>query len=244
LLAGVSAGILQELRDGSFRDGFARGALGGAVAYGGRRIVVEDYWGAGLVGRQISAVGNSMARNAGQAQPLLNNVWLPMGPVTVRLSRDNGIRVSAKADVFAAGYLLSAILDDRLELDFGTSLSSGAPVFRAPNHNVRVDGRLVNGIAPADVIVIGAPASVDLIESPTTLKHERVHVLQYDFVQMMWGDPLEEYLARRVPYARTLSKYVRLGITVPAIGEGLVQLLNIGLYDRPRETEASYLAGR
>jgi hypothetical protein len=244
LLAGVSAGILQELRDGSFKDGFARGALGGAVSYGGRRLAVADFWGAGLVGRQVSALGNSLARNAAQAQPSLNAVWLPLGPITVQLSRDNSIRAAAKADLHAAAWLLAALLDDRLELDVGTSLSSGAPVFRAPHHTLRLDGAFVNGIAPAGVIVVGNPVNVDLTDRETTLRHERVHVLQYDFTQIMWGDPLEEFLVQRVPYARTLSNYVRFGITVPLIASGLVQAFNVDLYDHPWEIEARYLAGR
>jgi hypothetical protein len=244
LLAGVSSGIQQELRDGSFSGGFARGALGGAVAYGGRRIAVADFWGAGLIGRQVSAVGNSLARNAGQSHPSLNAIWLPLGPVTVRLSRDNRVRVTAKPDLYSAGALIAAILDDRLEFDAGTSLSSGAPVFRAPHHNIRLDGRLVNGIAPAGLIVVGSPVDVNLTDSQTTLSHERVHVLQYDFAQMMWGDPLEDYLARRVPYARTLNNYVRFGVTAPVIIAGFVQYFDVDVYDHPWEIEAFYLTGR
>jgi hypothetical protein len=244
LLAGVSSGIQQELRDGSFSDGFARGALGGAVAYGGRRIVVADFWGAGLIGRQFSAVGNSLVRNAGKAQPSLNAVWLPLGPVTVQLSRDNRVRVTAKPDLYSAGALIAAILDDRLELDVGTSLSSGAPVFRAPHHNIRLDGRLVNGIAPAGLIIVGQPLNVDPTESENTLGHERVHVLQYDFAQMIWGDPLEGYLTRRIPYARTLNNYVRFGVTAPMIIGGFVQYLDVDVYDHPWEIEAFYLTGR
>jgi hypothetical protein len=243
LLAGVSAGVLQELRDGSFKDGFARGALGGAVSYGGRRLAVADFWGAGLVGRQVSAVGNSLARNAAQARPSLYAVWLPLGPVTVRLSRENGFRATAKPDIFAAGWLLAAILDDELELDVGTSLSSGAPVFRAPHHVLRFDGQIVGGLTPAGVIVVGNSLSIGVSDGEI-LRHERVHVLQYDFAQMMWGDPLEEGLAQHVPYARTLNNYVRFGVTMPGILAGLVQVFNIDLYDHPWEVEAFYLAGR
>lgn len=74
LLAGLSAGLLQVIRKGSFKHGFATGALGGAVVYTGRRLAVEDFWGAGLMGRQISAVGSSLTRNAGDGEPVFSRI--------------------------------------------------------------------------------------------------------------------------------------------------------------------------
>src|SRR5512133_49653 len=54
LLGGLSAGIMQELRGGSFRSGFTRGALGGTAIYVGKRIDAERFEGAGLLGRQVA----------------------------------------------------------------------------------------------------------------------------------------------------------------------------------------------
>jgi hypothetical protein len=56
LLAGMTPGVSQRLRGGQFGDGFARGAVAGAVAYVGRRMGAEQFDGAGLLGRQVSAV--------------------------------------------------------------------------------------------------------------------------------------------------------------------------------------------
>ena len=50
-LGGLTAALIQKLRGVSFWEAFVDGALGGAVAYAGKRIAVERFYGAGLVGR-------------------------------------------------------------------------------------------------------------------------------------------------------------------------------------------------
>lgn len=52
-LGGLTAALIQELQGGSFWRAFLEGALGGAVVYGGKRIAVERFYAAGLVGRQL-----------------------------------------------------------------------------------------------------------------------------------------------------------------------------------------------
>src|SRR5688572_16046106 len=69
LTSGLSAGLLQRLRGGSFRDGLARGALGGSVKYAGMRVSAQRFDGAGLLGRHVAATGTSMVRNASDARP-------------------------------------------------------------------------------------------------------------------------------------------------------------------------------
>lgn len=83
MLGGLTAGIVQRLRGGSFSDGFARGAVGGAVAYAGRRIAAERFDGAGLLGRQVGAVGASVVRNASERRPSLERLFFPAGPLHV-----------------------------------------------------------------------------------------------------------------------------------------------------------------
>src|SRR5688500_10942351 len=87
LLSGVTAGVIQELRGGSFSDGFARGALGGVVIYAGKRVAMDRFAGAGLLGREVAAVGTSMVRNAADGVGLLDRVVLPVGPVRVYWQR-------------------------------------------------------------------------------------------------------------------------------------------------------------
>lgn len=78
ILAGITAGMRQALSSGSFEEGFAKGALGGAIAYGGRRLAVRDFAGAGFLGRQLSAVGISITGNAGEGVPALSRLTLPV----------------------------------------------------------------------------------------------------------------------------------------------------------------------
>ena len=242
LIAGVSAGIVQELRNGSFRDGFARGALGGAIAYGGRRVAAQNFRGAGFIGRQVSAAGISITRNAADDKPTLREIWLPLGPVTIALDLGSGFTVSARTDLFASGWLLAAALDDRLEFDLESSISSGVPVFRAPDYRLRSNDRTVAGMAVGGVVVL-ARHSDDLVPE-NIMAHERTHVLQYDFVQLLWGDPLEEFLGRHVPYVTVAQRHVRIGALLPLLAEGLGRVASIEGPDTFWELEAYYLGNR
>jgi hypothetical protein len=242
LIAGLSAGVIQELRGGSFRDGFTRGALGGAVAYGGRRVAAEGFWGAGLVGRQVSAVGISIARNAAERQPSFSQLWLPIGPVTVQLRYGEELTVSARADVYASAWMLAAVLDDRLTLDVESSFSSGAPVFRAPDYQLRRGDHSLGGMAVGGVVVTGHHS--DNLRPDEILAHERVHVLQYDFAQLLWGDPLEELVGRHVPYLSIPQRHVRFGALLPVLADGLGRLIRIDGPSTYWELEAYYLDER
>src|SRR5262245_30296029 len=55
VVGGLTAGLIQELRGGSFKDGFTRGALGGSITYAGKWVSSERFDGAGFLGRQINA---------------------------------------------------------------------------------------------------------------------------------------------------------------------------------------------
>lgn len=240
LLGGLAGGIRQELRGGSFRDGFTRGALGGAVAYGGRRVAVRDFFGAGLVGRQVSATGASIVRNAGEGVPSLSRILVPLGPVSVYLHRGEERRLTARLDAHSAAWLAGALLDDRLDLDASASLSAGAPVFRAPRHRVTSgNGR---GAEVGGVIILGATA--DRSPRGNVLAHERVHVLQQDFGREVFGSPLESWLIEQVPGGRAVNRVLEPGLFMPAVHLLVVDLLGVDHGERPWEIEAGFLEGR
>ena len=98
LLGGLTAGIVSHLQDGSFRDGFVGGAMGGGVAYVGKRIAAARFSGAGFLGREVTAVGGSMARNASLGVGVLDTLVLPIGPLrafaTPRALRDTRLRLN------------------------------------------------------------------------------------------------------------------------------------------------------
>lgn len=219
LLAGLSAGLLQVIRKGSFKHGFATGALGGAVVYAGRRLAVEDFPGAGLMGRQVSAVGSSVTRNAGDGNPVLSRVWLPLGPLLLRVDTNDGVSVSPLIDLYALAWLTAAGFDNRLAFDGRATISSGAPVFQVHRHRLRHDGRVVGGQSIAGLILLDQTASAD--HDGETLGHERVHVLQYDFAQLVWNDPAEDYLLGSFALGRAIGSVARVGVLGPAISGGL-----------------------
>jgi len=111
ILASLAAGITQELRNGSFQDGFAKGALGGAVAYGGRRLAVENFDGAGFIARQLGATGASMARNAGEGRSSFERLYFPVGPVTITVERKETTALNARVN------LIRPVANDSISVD-------------------------------------------------------------------------------------------------------------------------------
>lgn len=239
LVGGVTAGLWQALSDGSFADGFAGGALGGGVAYVGKRLAAETFAGAGFLGRDVAAVGSSIVRNAAEARPLLDSLALPVGPLRLHLSpgRLSPPRVEVDlAELYWTGYGLA---EDRLTLQVEESVSSGMPVFRADRPLLGPDGQTALGAAPAGVVFVG-PLSGGAADR--TLAHERAHALQLDFVHHAWFRPLEEHLARQLP-AGGLADRVEYDLTMPV-------LLWIGSelgwgdpFVAPIEAEAEFLEG-
>lgn len=237
LLAGVSAGILQELRGGSFSDAFARAALGGAVAYAGRRIAVERFDGAGLLGRQVSALGLSVARNAGEGRGSLERLMLPLGPVRVYVDRAAGT-VRPKLDLAGTFALAHVALQNETDFDLWASLSAGAPVFDIPGRALISDGSPVSGAEYTGTIMLsGAPDG-----GGGTFAHERVHVLQEDFVFLLFSDPVEERLAKLTSWTERLYGWLDFNVLGPAAGNIAEALISYD--DRPAEVEAAFLESR
>ncbi|HEY0038425.1 MAG TPA: hypothetical protein VGB66_17125, partial [Longimicrobium sp.] len=124
LFGGLSAGLVQTARGGSFRDGFTRGAAGGVGVYAGKRIAVAPWSGAGFVGRQVASVGSSVVWNAGAGRPSFEEVALPVGPVRLYLrTSGQGPRVHARVDAVAVMATAYAASRPELEWDPGRSLS-------------------------------------------------------------------------------------------------------------------------
>jgi hypothetical protein len=238
LLGGITAGLLQELRGGSFQDGFTRGALGGALAYSGRRLAVEDFWGAGLVARQVSAVGASVVRNAAEQRPMFSRIVLVAGPLLLNIHPDSQPAVRLRMDAHTTVWMLLAVFEDRLEFDWSASFSAAAPVFRAPRH--RLEG--ASGITNGGVVVLGR--GVESIAGEDVFAHERVHVLQRDFGRELWGGPLERWAAGLLPGGRTVVRLVEPGVAYSGMQGMLMRLFSLDWGDRPWEIEAEFLEHR
>ncbi len=247
-LGALTGGVLQKLKGGSFKDGFVRGALGGAVIYAGKRTAAQRFWGAGLLGREINAVGVSMVRNAADGEPTLGRLFIPLGPLPLRttFTVGNGVRVQPQLDIAAAAWLAGGLVGSRLTLDLGQSLSSGAPVFEADGRWLVPSDHGVRGVAIARSVFLGDPGLYpDIAASQAdVLAHERVHVLQQDFLLTAWGDPFAGMALRRFGAGRWIGRYA----AVDALGwvVGAVSHLTYGI-DRqerfPTELEARFLTG-
>lgn len=229
LLAGATAGVRRHLDGGSFRDGFAGGALGGALTYAGKRVSGERFAGAGLVGREVAAVGASMVLNASDGRGLLETVTLPAGPLRLHLDRSAPRPLQAKVDL--PGVVATAYAATRASsIDWGASLTSGAPVF------VVREQSLAGGRQVAGVILLRDDTPGVMEES---LAHERVHVAQYDFASIAWSRPAERALLRGSHRGSRISRHVDLGVHLPVQG---ILSLAIPYGSRPWEWEAHVLS--
>lgn len=224
----------------SFLSRFGGGALGGGVAYIGKRVAIERWDGAGIVGREIGAVGASIISNAAANAPLLSRVVLPAGPLRFYARLDGGLDVDVKLDLAAAVVTAYAAQRTGARLDFASSLSVGAPVFFTESHSYSAS----RGVHAFGVVMVEATQAEWDSSSETAamiVAHETVHVLQHDFALQAWGVPAQRWLLERIPGGPLLHRYVDLG---------LHSILWAGLnaavpYDsRPWEREAYFLSGR
>lgn len=212
LLSGLTAGLRQELRGGSFRDGFTRGAAGGGAVYAGKRIAAGRFAGAGLLGRQVGAVGGSVVWNAAEGRGSLSRLMVPLGPARLYVRTGAEAGVIARADLHTLFWMVHGVLEPELRLDVGRSLSAGAPVFHAPGHSLVWSGigEAATGFTPAGVVFLGEPSRGTDLES--LFAHERIHVLQDDHLFLLAGDPLEGWILSRIPGGRVAARYVDLNL--------------------------------
>ncbi|MEJ7811140.1 MAG: hypothetical protein WKG32_12075 [Gemmatimonadaceae bacterium] len=248
-LGGATAALFQAVRGRPIRGALARGALGGGVTYFGKRVAVSRFDGAGFLGREIAAVGGSVVRNAAEGSPALGRLMFPVGVARLYLEhpapRDTLRRWRARLKLDLAGVVVTAYsaAHSKLRFDAASSLSTGAPVFRARSDFQPDEWR---GAQMGGVIWVrgsadrGGAINERLYADPrphAVLAHELVHVLQRDFSAAAWTVPAEGWLLARAG-AGGVGRYVDLGLDV-----ALQALLNqVVVYEmRPWEHEARWL---
>ena len=242
VLGGLTAGVFQTLRGGSFWPAFRAGVVGGAVAYTGRRIAVERFSGAGLLGREVAAVGGSLVQNAADARAAFERVVIPFGLVRFYVQSDRSsaaaTHVRVKVDfptLLATTYL---VVRENADFDLSASLSSGTPVFRT---RVRYADGYWRGDQAAGVIWLhGNPDDpAPDADRSGVFAHERVHVLQYDFSLVAWSDAGEAWLSKRIPGGGWVDRHLDLGLHLGVWG--LANWL-LPYEQRPWEQEAFFLS--
>ena len=241
LLGALTAGIYQELRGGSFKDGFARGALGGGVTYVGKRVAARQWAGAGLIGREIGAVGTSMTRNASYGRPTFNELIFPVGPMQLRVWPREA-RWHLNVDLVATGYTLYGLTQSELAFAPRASLSSGTPVFRTDNQVIVTRGSRshAGGFAAAGVVFQSFVPAWGTPFLDRALAHERVHVVQEDQLYYTMIEPATDWAVSKLPVSRKLTRHIELNISSELLGifAGAFR----GHIDRPWELEATYLS--
>jgi hypothetical protein len=242
LIGASTAGIVQKLRGGSFRDGFARGALGGLVHFAGKRVVVGDFDGAGLLGRQIASVGSSIVRNASEARAMFETVILPVGPVRLYVGTGAQRGVRAKVDVASLVWAAYAISERELVIDGGMSASAGILVFKTRNKYLRQKGATddLGGVATANMVFLSDVNALGQANRQRAFGHERVHILQQDAILSTLTAPISTWLLQRIPVGSTLERYVDVNISNQVLSALTVFFPDHA--DQPWEVEAEYLA--
>jgi hypothetical protein len=188
LLGGLTTGIPAALRGEPFARAFAAGAAGGSLIYGGKRVAVERFAGAGLLGREIAAVGGSVVQNVARGERAVSVITIPVGPLRLELGPGRA---------------------PRARLDLATLIAAGALVFRSESR--------LDGMHAAGVVLVPDPSAHDY-DQPGLLAHERVHVLQYDQAHLSWGEPAEGWLLQGTGPGRWMNRHVDLGLTAAARG--------------------------
>lgn len=241
LIGGTVAGVARAVRGGSFVQAFAKGAAGGAVTYGGKRIAAERFGGAGVLGREVGAFGASLGANAAEGRAPFSRLVFPLGPLRVYYERGQGAPVRVAVDgasVLTAGWVAAR---HGSRFDAWESIRAGAFVF----HRAATQAELGFGAAQAaGVIQIAqAPApgraGTTRLDPRALLSHEQVHVVQYDQAFILLSRPVEQRLMAVSPVTRALSRHLDLGLNVAAEA-GLSRL--IPYTQRPWEREAYFLS--
>jgi hypothetical protein len=239
LLGGLAAGVQRVLHHGSFAEGFTRGALGGGVSYLGKRAAVARFSGAGFLGREVNAVGASITRNAALGVGILDTLVLPVGPVLAFVDPRHVRSSRLRLDLNQAYWLAYGLTEKRLKLDWARTLSAGAPVFQA-TRQVKERGKTTDGLMVGGMVVMSPSLGAN---TEDVFAHERVHVLQRDFIETALGVPLEGWATAKL----RLGRVPLFDRVVPGVGYLPFDYLLVGPWKRSQrlyEVEAYFLETR
>lgn len=186
VVGALTAAATAAIRGEDVSEAFLKGAAGGGVVFAGKRVAVERFGGAGLLGRQIASVGTGMVVDGGHGREWLSEVWLPIGPAWVQVGAEGGRR--ARVNLQEVGVLIWAATRSELQFDLGRSVSNGVPVFVAREHRLE-RSRPIAGVALGGAVLLGA-TDMDL---EVVQRHENTHVIQQDYLLNTLSRPIERW---------------------------------------------------
>jgi hypothetical protein len=211
--------------------------FGGGVAMGaGKQVAGKRFDGAGLVGRQLSALGTSVVRSASEDTMI---VLVPMGPMTLEVRPRAVDRVRTRVNLVGSATVLYYIIRADTRVDVGATLSAGAPVFRFPTETVSTRDGIIFGRMDFGTIVLGAAPSVLDEQRRMTLPHESIHVAQYDFLEHALSLPPERAILRALGVGERFLRHIDIGV-ISVMLAGVLQM-QMGYDERPWEREAVML---
>jgi hypothetical protein len=201
---------------------------------------VEDFSGAGLLGREISALGGSIVRNASDGVGTLDRFILPAGVARVYWQRSAERPLQIKLDPVAIGWTIYGIVEPELELNFERTLSAGTPVFQTNDKIISFgDNAHAGGVTEAGVIFLSDVSQWGDPFLQRAFAHERVHTLQMDNIFLNWIEPQDDRLLNLVPGGSMASRWIDVNVSAQ-----ILRLLSNAFdrhRDRPWEVEAIYL---
>jgi hypothetical protein len=212
------------------------GFAGGAVMGAGKQLAGARFFGAGLVGRQVSAVGVGVVELGARDTMVFRGV---VGPLTLEVRPRASDRVRPRLNVVDAGTILVYVLQRDARLDVLGTLSTGAPVFRLPMERMEFEGGTAEGFEHTGVILLAEDLANDPRQRRLIIAHESVHLLQEDALSDLVTLPIEQALIRRLPFGDRAPRILDVGVIAPLT---VIWLSTRFRYERrPWEREAYHI---
>jgi hypothetical protein len=235
-LGGFSAAMFALARGKNPWRAALMGFGGGLTMGAGKQIAGRPFDGAGLIGRQLAALGTSVVRAASEDTMV---VMVPLGPMTLEVRPSAVDRVRPRVNVVGSATLLYYVIRADTRIDVQATLSAGAPVFRFPTETVSTRDGIIFGRMDFGTIVLGAPPPILDAQRRMTLPHESIHIIQYDFLEQALSLPPERAILRKIGVGEGFLRHVDLG-AISAMLAGVLHM-HMDYDDRPWEREAVML---
>jgi hypothetical protein len=219
---GATASVARAIVSGvPVRTALVKGLVGGSLMSTGLELIGTESPSTRFAGLQLTAVGASIARNVDGGAPLLSDLTLPVYPFYLRIRPGTRTPVTARLSAMSAVRLATVMTDgSHTHVDWGASLTTGAPVFRSSRWRLPSAGcppPCAGAFAQhnAGTIVYSASAGTDY-DLRRTLAHESVHLAQQTRDAVLTGIPLSDAgLTRMGGPGRALSRFVVIDVLMP-----------------------------
>src|SRR5687768_3199011 len=201
---GATTSIARAVVSGTpIRSSVAKGLLGGSLMSTGMELVGTESPATRFAGLQLTAIGASVARNAGTGAPIFSDFTLPLYPFYVRVQPRSERPVTARLSALSAVRLVSTLTGaHRPRIDWGSTLVTGAPVFRSSKWRLpsaSCTGQCDGSFAQhnAGVIVYSASAGTDY-DLRRALAHESLHLAQQTRDALLHAIPASDVALTRL----------------------------------------------